>query len=50
MYNWGNNLSCSVTLENGFFHDESRDKEFAEKVSATLYLFERITLIDNINE
>jgi hypothetical protein len=32
----------STVLENGFFHYESKDKKFAEKVSATLYVFERI--------
>ena len=40
----------STVLENGFFHYESKDKKFAEKISATLYVFERITLTDNINE
>lgn len=32
----------STVLENGFFHYESKDKKFAEKVSATLYVFERM--------
>ena len=32
----------STVLENGFFHYESSDKKFAEKVSATLYIFERM--------
>jgi hypothetical protein len=40
----------SITLENGFFHYESKDKEFAKKISATLYIFERITLMGKINE
>lgn len=30
-------------IEKGFFHYENNDKEFAEKVSNTLYVIERTT-------
>ena len=32
----------SVMLERGFFHFESKDQKYAEKVSETLYIFERM--------
>lgn len=32
----------SATLENGFFQYETKDKKFAEKISATLYIVERM--------
>ena len=39
----------STVLESGFFHYETRDKLLAERASAALYVFERMTSTSSVN-